>query len=54
MKRVKVKLLQAIAGVGIHHSDGEIIEVSEAEAKRMIEKRIAVPIASKPEKAAKK
>lgn len=40
MKKIKVRLLVSRAGAGVANSAGDVIEVSEAEAKRLME---AVP-----------
>ena len=46
----KVKLLVIIAGPDISHNAGDEIDVDDATAKRVIERNIADPIASKPAK----
>ena len=50
---MKVKLLTSRAGVDFSQNAGDVIDVSEAEGKRMIEAGQAAPIANvvSPEKA---
>ena len=47
---MKVKLLVSIAGPTAAHNAGDEIDVDDATAKRYIERIIAEPIASKPQK----
>ena len=47
---MKVKLLVSIAGPTAAHNAGDEIDVDDATAKRLIERNIAEPIASKPAK----
>lgn len=44
---MKVRLLQSRAGNGVVYSAGDEIEVSEAEAKRMIDSNKAIPLRGK-------
>lgn len=48
---MKVKLLISRAGTGFVQSAGDVVEVSNGEAKRMIEAGQAEPVTEKPEKA---
>ena len=47
---MKVKLLVSMARPSAAHNAGDEIEVDDATAKRLIERNIAEPIASKPAK----
>ena len=47
---MKVKLLVSTAGPAAAHNAGDEIYVDDATAKRFIERNIADPVASKPEK----
>ena len=47
---MKVKLLVSIAGPTAAHNASDEIDVDDATAKRLIERNIAEPIASKPAK----
>lgn len=51
----KVKLLTSMAGIGFSHNAGDVVDCSEAEAKRFVEAGIAELVeAPKVEKAVKK
>ena len=47
---MKVKLLVSMAGPTAAHIAGDEIDVDDATAKRFIERNIAEPVASEPEK----
>jgi len=51
---MKVKLIVGRSGDGWSQSPGEVIEVTNEEGKRLIEKQRAVPVREKREKATRK
>jgi|TARA_R110000823_G_C15936518_1_gene499986 hypothetical protein len=45
--KMKIRLLQSMAGISFSHNAGDIIDANEAEAKRFVERDIAEYIVNK-------
>ena len=47
---MKVKLLVSMTGLDVSHNAGDEIDIDDDTAKRFIERNVAEPLASRPEK----